>query len=172
MEEGEKKPDAGTIPGGPQKKIMYAVLAIAVVILAVVLIAKFGFNTDLLNPAGGQMSLVQRPPLTVITMVPPVRPITSGIVRLPACTADQTYCNGECVYLMTDSKNCGTCGFSCGAHFCMNVTTNNGPVNKNCNSCINGNCIYEYTCEGVVCSEGYSCCKGRCVSNAAPNCGY
>ena len=61
MEEGEKKPDAGAISGSPQKKIVYAVLVVAIVILAVVLIAKFGYNTDLLNPTGGQMSLVQRP---------------------------------------------------------------------------------------------------------------
>jgi hypothetical protein len=58
MEEGEKKPDASTISGGPQKKIIYVIIAIAVVILAVILIAKFGYNVDLLNPASGEMSLV------------------------------------------------------------------------------------------------------------------
>ena len=62
MGDENKKPDAPSEPqsGFPQKKIVYAVLVVAVVILAVVLIAKFGYNTDLLNPAGGQMSLVQR----------------------------------------------------------------------------------------------------------------
>ena len=63
MEEREKKPDAGTTSGSPQK-IVYVVIAVAIVILAVVLVAKFGFNRDLLNPAGGQMSLVQRQPAT------------------------------------------------------------------------------------------------------------
>jgi hypothetical protein len=177
MEEGEKKPDAGTTSGDPQKKIVYAVIAIAVVILAVVLIAKFGYNTDLLNPAGGQMSLVQRqvtlvrpnitiseqqPRLTVTT--PAFQRVTTGIVRLSPCTVNQsTDCNGACVYLTTDSKNCGTCGFSCSGALC-------GA--HSCNTCDNGNCIYDNTCEGVVCSVGYSCCKGRCVSNEAPNCGY
>jgi hypothetical protein len=59
-----KKPDAppGPQPGLPQKKIVYAVIAIAFVILAVVLIAKFGYNVDLLNPVSGEMSLVGRHP--------------------------------------------------------------------------------------------------------------
>jgi hypothetical protein len=65
MEQGEKKPDAGTLSGSPQKMIVYAVIAVAIVILAVVLVAKLGYNTDLLNPAGGQMSLVQRQVSTV-----------------------------------------------------------------------------------------------------------
>ena len=60
MEEGAKKPGAGTLSGSPEK-IVYAVFVIAVVILAVVLVAKFGYNTDLLNPARwADMSLVQR----------------------------------------------------------------------------------------------------------------
>jgi len=54
---GEIKAGAGTTYGGPDKKIVYAILAIAVVIRAVVLIAKFGYNTDLLNPASGEISL-------------------------------------------------------------------------------------------------------------------
>jgi hypothetical protein len=177
MEEGEKKPDAGTISGIPQKKIVYAIIAIAVVILAVVLIAKFGYNTDLLNPAGGQMSLVQRPPRTVITMIPPavqpitVRPITSVIVHLSPCVVNQsTDCNGLCEYLMTDWNNCGTCGFVCGAHLC-NFTKNNVTTIKNCDSCNHGTCIFDDTCEGVVCAGGDSCCKGRCVPNNLPNCG-
>jgi hypothetical protein len=60
VEEREKKPDAGTTSGSPQKKIVYVVLVIAVVILAVVLIAKFGYNVNLLNPASGEMSLIGR----------------------------------------------------------------------------------------------------------------
>jgi hypothetical protein len=124
MEEGEKKPDAGTISGDPQKKIVYAVLVVAVVILAVVLVAKFGYNTDLLNPTGGQMSLVQRPPLTIVrpditlsgpgvTTTPAFQRVTTPIPRLPSCTADQTNCNGVCVNLNTDTGNCGSCGNAC-----------------------------------------------------------
>jgi len=43
-----------TPPEGPGKKIPYAIVTIAVVILAAVLTAKFGFGTDLLNPAGAR----------------------------------------------------------------------------------------------------------------------
>jgi hypothetical protein len=125
MEEGEKKPDAGTISGSPQKKIVYAFIVVAVVILAVVLIAKFGYNTDLLNPAGGQMSLVQRPATLVranvtiseqqsrLEITPAFQRVTTGIVRLPSCTADQTNCNGVCVNLNTANGNCGSCGNAC-----------------------------------------------------------
>jgi hypothetical protein len=60
MEKDEKKPDAATISGIPQQKIVFGIIAIAVVILAIILIAKFGYNIDLLNPASGEMSLVQR----------------------------------------------------------------------------------------------------------------
>jgi hypothetical protein len=62
MGDENKKPDAppGPQPGFPQKKIVYAIIAIAIILLAVVLIAKFSLNVDLLNPASGEMSLVQR----------------------------------------------------------------------------------------------------------------
>jgi hypothetical protein len=128
MEEGEKKPDAGTISGIPQKKIVYAVIAIAVVILAVVLIAKFGYNSDLLNPAGGQMSLVQRPvstivPLNTITVVPTTRNLSykvptpqfqqTTIPRYQLCPAGTTGCSGTCVDLTSDNANCGSCGNAC-----------------------------------------------------------
>jgi hypothetical protein len=95
MKEGEKKPDAGAISGGPQKKIVYAVLAVAVVILAVILIAKFGYNTDLLNPAEGQMSLVQ------------------GRDVLKICPLGTTSCSGTCLNLSFDNRNCGSCGNAC-----------------------------------------------------------
>jgi hypothetical protein len=153
MEEGEKKPVAGTISGAPQKKIVYAVLAVAVVILAVVLIAKFGYNTDLLNPGGGQMSLVQRMPTAQPTFS--IRPTVTGIGHVPVCLINQSDCNGACVYLMTDARNCGACGVTC----------------SGASSCKNGKCVSDPNCLGVVCGEGASCCVGRCVSNSNPNCG-
>jgi hypothetical protein len=82
MGDENKKPDAPPGPqyGFPQKKILYAIIAIAFVILAVVLIAKFSFNVDLLNPASGEMSLVQREAIgiqvanitTVVTTTVPI----------------------------------------------------------------------------------------------------
>jgi hypothetical protein len=66
MGEENNKPDAPPEPqsGFPQKKIIYAIIAIAIAILAVVLIAKFSFNVDLFNPAYGEMGLVQRHTIT------------------------------------------------------------------------------------------------------------
>jgi hypothetical protein len=97
------------------------------VILAVVLIAKFGYNTDLLNPAGGQMSLVHpqvtlihptitisgRPSWAITATTPAFQRVTTPIPRLSSCTADQTNCNGVCVNLNTDNGNCGNCGNAC-----------------------------------------------------------
>ena len=171
MEEGEKKPDAGMVSGGPQKKVVYAVLAVAVVILAVVLIAKFGYNTDVLNPAGGQMSLVQRPPITIVrpnitlsgpgitVTTPAFQRVTTPIVR--PCQGDWTACNGACVYLQTDWNNCGSCGNSC-----IRISQ---CKTGNC-SCSNGNCVSDSKCVAVVCQDGFSsCCDGRCVRNDVPH---
>jgi hypothetical protein len=175
MEEGEKKPGAGAISGGPQKKIVYAIIAVAVVILAVVLVAKFGFGADLLNPAGGQMSLVQRPPITIVrpdvtltgqetqlavsVKTPAFQRVTTPIPRLLSCTADQTNCNGVCVNLNTDNGNCGSCGHACpSGNLCTYGKCCASPVGdpKNCGgvSCFvaSGN-IYapcgEFSCEAM-----------------------
>jgi hypothetical protein len=152
MDEGEKKPDAGTLSGSPQKKIVYAVLAVAVVILAVVLIAKFGYNTDLLNPAGGQMSLVQRQPVAVkvavittavtttvtptteqplrgMTVAPAYAKATLNPVSLSHCTPEQTYCTGTCADLQTDPNNCGACGHVCSQAY---QVVNFGCSNSQC----------------------------------------
>jgi hypothetical protein len=146
MEEGEKKPDAGIISGGSQKKIVYAVLAIAVVILAVVLVAKFGYNTDLLNPAGGQMSLVQRNLSYKVT--PQFQQTT--IPRYQLCPLGTSGCGGRCVDLSTDNGNCGSCGRSCNSTgFCNRAA-----------------CYYpegDPLCAGVVCQSDTVCCAGRCV---------
>jgi len=164
MEEGEKKPGAGTTPGIPQNKIVYVILAAAVVILAVVLIAKFGYNTDLLSPAGSQSSFGQlqdslvHPGITYsgqhhAGITDTNLGARAGIVHQPSCDANQSDCSGTCEYLMTDSQNCGSCGFSCTPGY----------------SCQNGNCISDPTCAGVMCSAGNSCCEGVCISNADPD---
>jgi hypothetical protein len=88
-------------PGFPQKKIVYAIIALAIMILAVVLIAKFGFNTDLLNPAYGEMSLVQRP--VTGTPVPDITGVTTNITlsKIPPVGNEENF-NLE--YLMLQEK--------------------------------------------------------------------
>jgi len=165
MEEGEKKSDAGPMSGAPQKKIVYAIIAVAIVILAVVLIAKLGYNTDLLNPAGGQMSLVQRQPvavkqphleITVATTFAKANSLPS--MNQTHCTTNQTACNGLCVDLQTDPKNCGSCGEGC-------------PVYPHADSCSDGKC-------GFTCKVDYADCNQNtadgcevCIRNNHDNCG-
>jgi hypothetical protein len=147
-------------PGFPQKKVVYAVIAIAIVILAVVLIAKFGFNTDLLNPAGGQMSLVQRTAPLVranvtiseqqsrLEITPAFQRVITDIPRVSPCAVNQSDdCNGACVYLQTDPNNCGSCGNICHGY------PDAGP------GCSSGKCI-------ITCSAGH----GDCNHNTADGC--
>jgi Stigma-specific protein, Stig1 len=167
MEEREKKPDAGTISGSPQKKIVYAVLAVAVVILAVVLIMKFGYNTDLLNPASGEMSLVGRqvnsagPNLEKVSQ-PTLSQIRKGsmIIQAGSCSSGQTLCNNICVDLQNDLNNCGTCGNTC------TFINGNG-------SCLQGQCVI------TRCTKGFDDCdrsrENGCETNLLTdwkNCGY
>lgn len=57
MDDGKKQ--TGEEPTGTsgffKKKIVYAIVILAVIFLAVVLAAKFVFNIDLLNPESGSM---------------------------------------------------------------------------------------------------------------------
>jgi len=181
MVEGEKKPDAGTTSGSPQKKILYAVLAVAVVILAVVLIAKFGYNTELLNPAGGQMSLVQRPAALVrpnvtiseqqprMEITPAFQRVITDIPRVSPCAVNQSSdCNGACANLNTDHDNCGACGKVCPAYAHADPVCSGGQCVFTC-SAGRGDCNYQKAsdgCETCLRNDNNNC--GRCGRRCAP----
>jgi hypothetical protein len=59
MADEDNRPDpAPDNPSGfSRKKIVYGIIFLAVFVLAVVLVAKFGFNVDLLNPSSAEMAV-------------------------------------------------------------------------------------------------------------------
>jgi len=180
----------GTTPAGPDRRIVYGVIAVAVVILAAILIANSVFGISLVNPEGGQMSLV-RPQVTPIervtipTSIPTIIPTTRNLgvavvthsfgpthTPLPKlCRDGTTGCNGTCVDENTDTQNCGSCGNDCSK-----------LPNVRAASCVDGKCVisqcskplYPYTdcdknplngCEILVCSDANNCgaCGVRCT---------
>jgi hypothetical protein len=185
MEEGEKKPDAGTVAGGPERKIVYAVIVVAVVLLAVVLVARFGFNVDLLDPSGGQMSVV-KPRLAVSTIGTVIskdqsdvsRPVIATTTPAESCTmmlngwpAPGLLCSGVCTYVSFDPGNCGGCGVKCaqgqlcniGACYTpdlMNDPDNCGRLNNRCPTPPNtvvGTC-YQGQCSFSTCMPQHRFC--------------
>ena len=59
--------------GFPKISAMHVVIAVAVIVLAVIFIAKFGFGTDLLSPSSGEMAIVKRPVVTPVRTIQPDR---------------------------------------------------------------------------------------------------
>jgi len=151
--DGVKKTDTGTISGSPQKKVVYAVIAVAVVILAVVLIAKFSHNLDLLDPASGAMSIAPRQTISTVNHLDDraiVRP-TVSFRPLATCSGSQVPCGGSCTDTGSDPRNCGTCG-----NVCLNYPNMNG-------TCSGGTCSY-------TCSKSYMRVYEDCNKNTADGC--
>ena len=171
MEEGEKKPVGGTEDSGANRKIVYTVIAVAVAIIAVMLIAKFGYNIDLLNPAGGQMSLV-RP---VSTVRPTVIPTTlamraanpPGLAHeIPLMCSNSTPPQSDLVMVgsgmpgndkldaLKNGSDLGLAGAddeTCAAIMCNGQCVDTCSDTSNCRTC------------GNVCTNGMHCAKGTCT---------
>ena len=159
--------------------------------------AKFGYNTDLLNPAGSQMSLVQRPaamivPVNTITVTPTT--LNPGLNQItprfqPAtvpkhisCPEGQTECSGTCTNLQTDLNNCGSCGKACpavyhaapvcsGGQCTYTCPAGHGDCNQNtadgCETCVKYDLNNCGTC-GNRCPPGNSCSAGNCTGLPVP----
>lgn len=97
---------------------MHVVIAVAVIVLAVIFIAKFGFGTDLLSPSSGEMAIVKRPVVTAVPTIAQkdiaVRPeLSLRPETLVPCDAPKRTCGDSCVDIYTDPNNCGACGRAC-----------------------------------------------------------
>ncbi len=66
----EKKSDSGIEQksGPPQITIVHAIIAIAILVLAVIFIANFGFNIDLITPSSAEMSIAKLRPVTAVRL--------------------------------------------------------------------------------------------------------
>lgn len=177
----EKKPDSGKEQksGVPQIQVMHVIIAVAVIVLAVIFIAKFGFNMDLISPSSGEMAITRLRPVTPVqTLVrnPVVKPTISFRPEM-ACPVNQTLCANSCTNRMTDPDNCGSCGNVCPAYNSTDRTCTSGKCS---NACLSG--YYECNqnpadgCEsdlhdnnncgrcGKVCGTGWFCLGSQCAT--------
>lgn len=111
-----------------------------------------------------------------------------------ACPNHKTRCNGQCVQLATNAKNCGRCGHACAAGqtcsggrchcptgetvcagACVNLTRNHqhcGSCGHACTSnqvCESGACVTPCGPAGATCSVG-SCCTGLVCDQSSQKC--
>ena len=118
-----------------------------------------------------QDQLVPPPPQDQLVPPPPQDQFVPPPDKGPGpCPVGKTRCNGVCVDMSMDDKNCGKCGLSCGGGYChdalccptTDVNCNGVCVNlksdsKNCGKC------------GTTCTSGESCASGVCqVASTTP----
>jgi hypothetical protein len=124
-EEKEKEAGTGMKAGGPDRKIIYAVIAFAVVVLAVIIIGQFGFGMDLINPSSGEMAIAkQRQIVTPARTISPqvqseiAGPTVVTTTPAPGCMLGGyqpgLVCSGVCTSVLYNTNNCGDCGVKCG----------------------------------------------------------
>jgi hypothetical protein len=173
----EKKSDAGKEQksGLPQMSAMHIVIAVAVIVLAVIFVAKFGFGMDLLNSSSGEMAIVKRPVVTPVRTLQPndaiVRPdrtlmVTPGItvttttpvpdVTTPLVTATTT----TPIPAVTTQSAAATTTWPCTDTF--SDPHNCGGCGNDCTlrsnvefaTCVAG------TCNIINCANSYANCNG------------
>jgi hypothetical protein len=141
--------------GLPKISAIHVIIAVVVIVLAVIFIAKFGFNMDLISPSSGEMAIVKRPVTPVQTLVqnPAVKPVSSirpdlrtiPVTAIP-CSAPQSLCGDSCVDSASDPGNCGACGNACSNLVRKNVAEF---------GCSNAKCTIK------TCQPGYGDCASQ-----------
>lgn len=139
---------------------MHVVIAVAVIILAVIFVAKFGFGMDLISPTSGEMAIVKRPVTPVPTLIQKdiaVRPsISIRPEPLPTCAAPTTMCGDTCADIKTDPANCGRCGRFCSVDY-------SDAKNVAEYGCAAGQCTIQ------SCQPGYGDCSDKGPLNTNGN---
>jgi hypothetical protein len=176
----EKKPDSGMEQksGLPQITVVHAIIAITILVLAVIFIVNFGFNSDLITPSSAEMSIAKLrlvTPVQTLVQNPVVKP-TISFRPETVCSVNQTLCLNSCTNRMTDPDNCGFCGKVCPAY---NFTDRKCTSAKCSNPCMSG--YYDCNqnpadgCEsnlgdndncgkcGKDCSSGMRCILHQCI---------
>jgi hypothetical protein len=176
MEEGSKKPaDARkSTSWSLQKKILVAVLGIAIIALAAVLVAKFVFNVDLVQLSAFSMAL--RNPFAN----PEAKGAKANFQKVSnACTKNGlTDCgNGVCVNLASDRTNCGSCGNACPSYPHADPACWDGICGircqapyANCDQSLPNGCEVDLSNDAsycgecwIACSKGLTCQNGHCL---------
>jgi hypothetical protein len=102
--------------GLTQISAMHVIIAVVVIVLAVIFVAKFGFGMDLISPSSGEMAIVKRPvtPVPTIMQNPAIRPsISLRPETIAPCNAPKMTCGDSCIDINSDPNNCGGCGRVC-----------------------------------------------------------
>jgi hypothetical protein len=174
----EKKTDTGKEQksGLPQISAMHVVIAIAVIILAVIFIAKFGFGMDLISPSSGEMAILKKPvtPVQQVVQTPAVGPTFT--IRPPECGRLQTRCGNYCAETYHDVDNCGVCGTVCPEYNaterkCVNGKCSNPCISGyyDCNKNIADGCESDLKDKENCGSCGHSCelgcMNGQCITH-------
>jgi len=181
MGDEEKRPDPGTAASGISgKTILYAVVAVVIVILAITVAVRMDLITNLPVPESGSASIARPVAAAVNTIGPAFVRTTVPIPPELRCPGGLSRCGGGCIDTRTDPANCGacgkvcpsypnatstctggTCGYTCSKSFMRVFEDCNGIAADGCESNLASDQSNCGTC-GKVCAEGDTCITSSC----------
>jgi hypothetical protein len=105
---------------------------------------------------------------TLVCLVAAGCPNSAGIT----CPDGQMACNGMCIGVAADVKNCGTCGHACPAALaCINGECGCPGALKNCGDVCVDTAVDRANCGDCkrACDPGQICAGGSCAVSCTPN---